>query len=55
MLLRSGDPLLREHLAALQRADDPFVWPEREFWPLALEVEAVFERLGLLAAGLLAA
>ena len=47
VLLRSSDPSLREHLAALQRADDPFVWPEREFEPLAVEVEAVFERLDL--------
>ena len=55
VLLRSGDPTLREHLAALQRADDPFVWPEGEFAPLAVEVEAVFARLDLLVAGLLAA
>ncbi|MBA2331875.1 MAG: hypothetical protein H0V94_03690 [Actinobacteria bacterium] len=47
VLLRSGDPVLQEHLDALQRADDPFVWPEREFEPLSLEVEAVFDLLGL--------
>ena len=55
VLLRSGDAVLRAHLVALQRADDPFIWPEREFEPLALEVEAVFERLGLLAVRRLAA
>ena len=47
VLLRSEDAALREHLAALQQADDPFVWPEREFEPVAVEVEAVFERLDL--------
>ncbi len=48
VLWRSSDPVLREHLAALQLADDPFVWPAREFAPHAAEVEAVFERLGVL-------
>ena len=47
VLLRSRDPFLRGHLRALQLADDPFVWPGREFEPLAAEVEAVFERLDL--------
>ena len=55
VLLRSGDPVLLEQLASLQRADDPFVWPANEFEQLAHEVEAVFERLGLCAAGRLAA
>jgi hypothetical protein len=46
-LLHSGDAALLEALAALQRKDDPFVWPARAFAPVALEVERVFERLGL--------
>jgi len=49
VLRRASDPWLREHLQSLQRADDPFVWAEWEFDPLALEVEAVLERLDLLA------
>ena len=55
VLRRSGDPVLLEQLASLQRADDPFVWPAHEFEPLAHEVESVFERLGLRADGRLAA
>ncbi|MBA3245817.1 MAG: hypothetical protein H0T61_11685 [Actinobacteria bacterium] len=55
VLLRSSDSSLRAHLTALQRADDPFVWPEREFEPLACEVEAVFARLDLLKSLRLAA
>jgi hypothetical protein len=46
-LLRSCEPPLREQLEALQRDDDPFVWPPDEFEPVALEVERVFEQLGL--------
>jgi hypothetical protein len=46
-LRRSGEPALVEQLKTLQCADDPFVWPEEEFEPVALEVERVFERLGL--------
>jgi hypothetical protein len=46
-LLRAVDATLREHLESLQRNDDPFVWPAQEFEPVALEVERVFERLGL--------
>src|SRR2546430_1147331 len=38
---------LLDQLATLQRADDPFVWPGETFEPVALEVERVFERLGL--------
>jgi hypothetical protein len=45
--LRSGNRALVEQLEALQRADDPFVWPAGKFEPVALEVERVFERLGL--------
>jgi hypothetical protein len=47
VLERSGDGELQRQLEALQRKDDPFVWPRREFEPVALEVERVFERLGL--------
>jgi len=47
VLLRSGDGNLLDQLATLQRADDPFVWPGETFEPVALEVERVFERLGL--------
>jgi hypothetical protein len=45
--LRSGDTALVEQLETLQRAGDPFVWPAGRFEPVALEVERVFERLGL--------
>jgi hypothetical protein len=45
--LRSGDRALVEQLETLQRADDPFVWPAEAFEPVALEVDRVFERLGL--------
>jgi hypothetical protein len=47
VLLRATDTGLRERLASLQQADDPFVWPNVDFEPVALEVERVFERLGL--------
>jgi hypothetical protein len=47
VLLRSGDAALVEQLESLERADDPFVWPAEAFAPVALEVERVFERLGL--------
>jgi len=47
VLLRSGDQGLLEQLATLQHADDPFVWPAVAFEPVALELERVFERLGL--------
>lgn len=47
VLLRSCDAALLEQLAELQRSDDPFVWPDDAFQPVALEVERVFERLGL--------
>jgi hypothetical protein len=45
--LRSGTQELVAQLDELQRADDPFVWPDAAFEPVALEVERVFERLGL--------
>jgi hypothetical protein len=47
VLLRSGDPLLLEQLERLQRADEPHVWPSKEFEPVSVEVEVVFLRLGL--------
>jgi hypothetical protein len=47
VLMRSGDAGLLAQLEALHRADDPFVWPDDELEPVALEVERVFERLGL--------
>jgi hypothetical protein len=47
VLLRSGDPLLLEQLARLQEMNEPQVWPADGFEPVALQVELVFERLGL--------
>ena len=47
VLLRSGDPAFLAELTTLQGRDDPFVWPAAAFEPVALEVERVFERLGL--------
>jgi hypothetical protein len=47
VLLRSGNGAFLEQLATLQGRDDPFVWPVPEFELVALEVERVFERLGL--------
>jgi hypothetical protein len=47
VLLRSGDPALAAQLLRLQSEDDPHVWPAEQFMPVAMEVERVFERLGL--------
>ncbi|MFL5944070.1 MAG: hypothetical protein ACJ74D_09080 [Gaiellaceae bacterium] len=47
VLLRSGDPVLQAQLLRLQSEDDPHVWPAEQFAPVAMEVERVFERLGL--------
>ena len=47
VLLRSGDPLLEEELWRLHSADDVQIWPTASFEPVALELEGVFERLGL--------
>jgi hypothetical protein len=47
VLLRSGDPLLQCQLVKLQEEDDPHVWPAGQFDAAAVEVERVFERLGL--------
>jgi len=45
--LASGDPRLERQLEKLQRGNDPHVWPAEQFEPVAVEVERVFERLGL--------
>jgi hypothetical protein len=47
VLLRSEDPALESQLAKLQADDDLHVWPAEEFAAAAIEVERVFERLGL--------
>lgn len=47
VLLRSGDQVLERRLEKLQAEDDPHVWSAEQFAPVALEVERVFERLGL--------
>jgi hypothetical protein len=47
VLLRSADPLLERQLVKLQEDNDPHVWPAEQFEAAAVEVERVFERLGL--------
>jgi hypothetical protein len=47
VLLRAGDLLLLEQLTRLQAQNEPQVWPADVFEPVALQVELVFERLGL--------
>jgi hypothetical protein len=47
VLLQSDDLELNRQLAKLQADNDPHIWLEQEFAPVALEVERVFERLGL--------
>jgi hypothetical protein len=47
VLLRSEDQFLREQLASLQGKNEPQVWPADVFEPVALQVELVFQRLGL--------
>ena len=47
VLLRSGDLLLLEQLTRLQEQNEPQVWPAEVFDVVALQVELVFERLGL--------
>jgi hypothetical protein len=49
-LVRATDPWLQSRLAGLLEIDDPFVWPATEFEPLAVEVDRVLARLGLLRA-----
>ena len=50
-LIRSDDPVLRRHVEELIEADDVFVWPAADFAAVALEIERVFDSLGLLRAG----
>ena len=47
VLLRSEDPALTPRLEKLQAEDDAHIWPGEQFAPVAIEVELVFERLGL--------
>jgi hypothetical protein len=47
VLLRSDDSVLQSRLEKLQAEDDAHVWRAEQFEPVALEVEFVFERLGL--------
>jgi hypothetical protein len=47
ILLRSGDPVLQAQLTKLQADDDAHVWSAEQFEQVAIEVERVFERLGL--------
>ena len=47
VLLRSDDRALNRRLEKLQAEDDAHVWPVDQFAPVAIEVELVFERLGL--------
>ena len=39
--------MLAAQLTKLQADDDPHVWPSAQFEAVAIEVERVFERLGL--------
>jgi hypothetical protein len=47
VLLRSDDELLQAQLAQLQGRNEPQVWPADVFEPVALQVELVFQQLGL--------
>ena len=47
VLMRSGEPFLQTQLERLQSANQPHVWPSADFEAVALQVELVFERLGL--------
>ena len=47
VMLRSGNAALEGQLAKLQADDDPHIWSAEQFEPVALEIERVFERLGL--------
>jgi hypothetical protein len=46
-LMRSGDAVLLRRLEKLHCDDDVHVWPAEQFEPVAVEVERVFEQLGL--------
>jgi hypothetical protein len=47
VLLRSGEPGLERRLEKLQADDDAHIWPGEQFVAVAVEVERVFEQLGL--------
>lgn len=47
VLLRSEDSALLRRLEKLQAEDDAHIWSADQFAPVAIEVELVFERLGL--------
>ena len=47
VMLRSEDSALGRQLEKLQAEDDAHIWQAWEFAPVAIEVELVFERLGL--------
>ena len=47
VLLRAEDPALNRRLEKLQAEDDAHIWPAAQFASVAIEVELVFERLGL--------
>ena len=47
VMLRSEDGGLMRRLEKLQSEDDAHVWQPQQFAPVAIEVELVFERLGL--------
>jgi hypothetical protein len=46
-MLRSEDSALARQLGKLQAEDDAHIWQAGQFEPVAIEVELVFERLGL--------
>jgi len=47
VLMRSADPVLMRRLEKLEREDDVHIWSTEQFAPVAVEVECVFEQLGL--------
>src|SRR5262245_31012951 len=47
VMLRSADTALQLQLTTLQADDDPHIWSADQFESVAIEVERVFERLGL--------
>lgn len=48
VLTRTSDSWLRGQLLGLVALDDPLVWPAGAFAPVAVELERVLDRLGLL-------
>jgi hypothetical protein len=55
VMLRSEDGALSRQLEKLQAEDDAHIWQAEQFAPVAIEVELVFERLGLRQLSLLLA